>query len=77
MLGRSRAIVARRRRERRGSRALIAFLPIPRSLPSASTTEVYGDGATPPPDAIVYFQGTDARAGPLLKFTSIEPHVHT
>ena len=57
--------------------ALIAFRDDPAlAAVRASTTEVYGDGATPPPDAIVYFQGTDARAGPLLKFTSIEPHVH-
>jgi len=58
--------------------ALIAFRDDPAlAAVHASTTEVYGDGATPPPDAIVYFQGTDARAGPLLKFTSIEPHVNT
>jgi len=58
--------------------ALIAFRDDPAlAAVRASTTEVYGDRATPPPDATVYFQGTDARAGPLLKFTSIKPHVHT
>jgi hypothetical protein len=57
--------------------ALLAFREDPAlAAVRASTTEVYGDAATPPPDAIVYFQGTDARAGPLLKFTSIAPHVH-
>lgn len=58
--------------------ALIAFRDDPAlAVVRASTTEVYGDGAMPPSDAIVYFQGIDARAGPLLKFASIEPHVHT
>jgi hypothetical protein len=42
----------------------------------ASTTEVYGERTIPPPDAIVHFHATDARAGPLLKFTRVHPRVH-
>jgi hypothetical protein len=57
--------------------ALIAFRNDPAlAAVRASTTEVYGERAIPPRDAIVYFHATDARAGPLLKFTSVEPHVH-
>ena len=40
------------------------------------TTERYGGDAAPPDGAVVYFTGTDERAGPLLKFTLIEPYVH-
>ena len=35
----------------------------------ASCFEVYGTGHEPPPDATVYFQGHDAKVGPLTKYT--------
>jgi hypothetical protein len=38
----------------------------------ASTVEVFGESAPPPPQATVYFRGTDARAGPLTKYTTID-----
>lgn len=40
----------------------------------ASTVEVYGEGAAPPPHATVYFQGTDEEVGPITKYTLVEPH---
>jgi hypothetical protein len=39
----------------------------------AATTEVYG-GATPPPDADVYFHGVDRHVGPITKYTRTLPH---
>jgi hypothetical protein len=42
----------------------------------ASTREVYGPQVTAPPGATVYFAGNDERAGPLTKYTVVEPHVH-
>jgi len=57
--------------------ALLAFRDDPAlAVVRASTTERYGSDAAPPDGAIVYFTGTDERAGPLLKFTLIEPYVH-
>ena len=58
--------------------ALLAFRTNPslRAL-RAATVERYGRDVTPPEGAAVYFAGIDERAGPLVKFTSIEPYVHT
>jgi len=58
--------------------ALLAFRADPalRAV-HAATIERYGDDVNPPNGATVYFAGTDERAGPLVKFTSIEPYVHT
>jgi hypothetical protein len=57
--------------------ALIAFRDDPAlAAVHASTTERYGDGMIAPRGAVVYFEGTDERAGPLLKFASVAPHVH-
>jgi hypothetical protein len=42
----------------------------------ASSTEVYGTNASPPPHATIYFQGNDDRAGPLTKYSLIEPYGH-
>jgi hypothetical protein len=39
----------------------------------ASTVEVHG-ACTPPPHAIVYFEGNDERVGPLTKYTVVEPY---
>jgi hypothetical protein len=38
--------------------------------------EVFGEGATPPPGADVFYRGVDPQAGPLLKFAWCEPHAH-
>jgi hypothetical protein len=38
----------------------------------ASSMEVHGDGAEPPPHAAVYFRGIDERLGPLLKYAVVE-----
>ena len=49
--------------------ALIAFRRDPSlSVVRASTTEIYGSGATVPPGATLYFQGNDDHAGPLTKY---------
>jgi hypothetical protein len=40
----------------------------------ARSTEAYGEAAKPPPGAIVHFHGIDSRAGPLAKYTVVEPH---
>jgi hypothetical protein len=40
----------------------------------ASTVEVYGKGAAPPPHATVCFRGTDDRVGPITKYTLVEAH---
>jgi hypothetical protein len=39
----------------------------------ASTVELYGEGHTPPPWATVYFQGTDAKVGPITKYALVRP----
>ena len=40
----------------------------------ASTAEVYGEGAPPPPPgATVYFRGVDERVGPITKYATVEP----
>lgn len=41
----------------------------------ASTYEVYGD-VEPPATAIVSFRGTDAQAGPITKYCTVEAHGH-
>jgi len=58
--------------------ALEAFRDDP-SLPvvRATTTEIYGDPPSLPPDATVYFQGTDDRVGPLTKFARLEEYGNT
>ena len=57
--------------------ALEAFRASPElRVARASTVEVYGEGATPPPpDAIVYFRGTDEQVGPITKYALVEPDV--
>jgi Protein of unknown function (DUF3182) len=40
----------------------------------ARSTEAYGAAAKPPPGAIVHFHGVDSRAGPLAKYTFVEPY---
>lgn len=40
----------------------------------ASTHEIHGDAATLPPDALVYFDGVDARVGRLRKYAVVQPH---
>jgi hypothetical protein len=55
--------------------ALEAFRADPRlRAVHARSTEAYGAGAQPPPGAIVHFQGVDRRAGPITKYTLVEPH---
>lgn len=44
-----------------------------RSAVNASCFEIYGDGVVPPPNACVYFSGVDANAGPITKYTVVEP----
>jgi hypothetical protein len=39
----------------------------------ARSTELYGEQATPPRGAIVHFHGVDPVAGPLVKYTMVEP----
>ncbi len=62
------------------SRAEIAALEAFRADPAqrvvrASTVEVYGESAMPPPPhATVYFRGIDGRVGPLTKYALVEPH---
>ena len=55
--------------------AIRAFLADPalRSI-GASTTELYGDCGELPNDAVVYFQGDDEVAGPLVKFARLHSH---
>jgi hypothetical protein len=38
----------------------------------ASTFEIYGESQAPPPQATVYFRGTDERVGLLTKYTVVE-----
>jgi hypothetical protein len=41
----------------------------------ASTVEVYGeDAAPPPPHATVHFRGTDDHVGPITKYVLVEAH---
>ncbi len=40
----------------------------------AVSCEVYGDGASIPPEAAVYFRGMDPKVGPLAKYTLVEAH---
>lgn len=42
----------------------------------ASTTEVYGDDAVVPADAVIYFDGVDDHVGRLTKFARLEPYAH-
>lgn len=42
----------------------------------ASSVEVYGDAAQPPPGATVYFRGTDDHGGALTKYSTIDRDVH-
>jgi hypothetical protein len=43
----------------------------------ASTYEVYGESQAPPPQATVYFRGTDDRVGLLTKYVVVEAHGDT
>lgn len=55
--------------------ALEAFRADPRlRAVRARSTEAYGAGVTPPPGAIVHFRGDDSRAGPITKYTVVEPY---
>jgi hypothetical protein len=55
--------------------ALIAFSADPRVYAvHARSTERYGEDAAPPPGAIVHFHGVDSVAGPLVKYTLVEPY---
>ena len=40
----------------------------------ARSTEAYGADAKPASGAIVHFHGVDSRAGPLAKYTFVEPY---
>lgn len=40
----------------------------------ARSTEAYGEQAEPPRGARVHFSGVDPQAGPLIKYTIVEPH---
>jgi hypothetical protein len=40
----------------------------------ASSTEAYGAHAAAPRGAVVHFHGVDPLAGPLVKYTVVEPH---
>ena len=42
----------------------------------ASTFEFYGESEPPPPNATVYFRGTDECIGPITKYTLVDPHEH-
>ena len=55
--------------------ALAAFRADPHlRVVHARSTEAYGEDAAPPRGAIVYFHGVDPVAGPLAKYTVVEPH---
>src|SRR5215831_15243147 len=55
--------------------AMAAFARDPAlQIVRASHVEEYGKGRRAPADAIVYFQGEDAEAGPLLRYTIVKPH---
>jgi hypothetical protein len=54
--------------------AMAAFARDPAlQIVRASHVEEYGKGRRAPADAIVYFQGHDAEAGPLLRYTTVKP----
>jgi hypothetical protein len=56
--------------------ALAAFQADPAlGVVRAATIEVYC-GATPPPDAEVYFNGVDRLVGPITKYTRTMPYAH-
>lgn len=58
--------------------ALEAFRDAPSlSVVRASTTEIYGENPSLPPDAAVYFQGNDDRVGPLTKYARLEDYGNT
>jgi hypothetical protein len=55
--------------------ALEAFRAEPRlDAVRASCLEIYGEAPTPPPHAIVYFQGNDEQIGRITKYTLVEPY---
>lgn len=55
--------------------ALQAFRADPRlRAVHACSTEAYGAAAKPASGAIVHFHGVDSRAGPLTKYTVVEPY---
>jgi hypothetical protein len=55
--------------------ALEAFRADPRlRAVHARSTEAYGAAAKPASGAIVHFHGVDSRAGPLAKYTLVEPY---
>jgi hypothetical protein len=55
--------------------ALQAFRADPElTMVRAASVEVYGGAATPPPDAMVYFQGEDERDGLMTKYALVEPY---
>lgn len=57
--------------------ALEAFLATPAlSAVRAVTVERYGEGHLPPPQATIYFHGTDEREGPMTKYALAEPYDH-
>lgn len=56
--------------------ALAAFQADPSLMVvRAATAEVYG-GASPPPDADVYFNGVDRHVGAIAKYTRTMPYAH-
>jgi hypothetical protein len=55
--------------------ALAAFRAEPRlRAVHARSTETYDAHAAPPPHAIVHFRGVDRAAGPITKYTVVEPY---
>ena len=52
--------------------ALTAFTQDPTlTVVHASSVEEYGDGIEPPRGAMVHFEGVDAKAGPIIRYTVI------
>jgi len=52
--------------------ALTAFTQDPTlTVVHASSVEEYGDGIEPPRGAMVHFEGVDAKAGPMIRYTVI------
>jgi hypothetical protein len=52
--------------------ALTAFTQDPTlTVVHASSVEEYGDGIEPPRGAMVHFEGVDAKAGPIIRYTAI------
>src|SRR5689334_15227524 len=61
------------------SGAEIAALELFRAEPArqavrTSAVEVYRINQAVPPHAIIYFSGTDERAGPMTKYAVVEPY---